>query len=88
MIPVNYLGSHFLNPAINQNRPIITARLPVTQDIVYKDFVDTGSPVRARLVTFGLASVRIRDLITIPRAFTVTLQINGVHDIAMVDRIE
>lgn len=88
MIPINYLGGHFLNPAINRNRPIITALLPKPQVITYEDAVQTGGPKKVRFVTFGLASVRLHDPITIPRKFQAILNINGVHDIALVDRIE
>lgn len=88
MIPINNLGGHFLNPAINQNQPIITAKLPVRQTITYQDSVVTGGPSRVRLITFGLASVKLRDPLSIPRSFACDLNINGVHDIAMVDRIE
>lgn len=88
MIPTNYLGVSFLNPAVNQNQPIITAPLPVPVKIVYLDSVDNGGPRRANLRVFGLAKVLVRNLVVIPKRFEVELDINGVHDIALVDRIE
>lgn len=88
MIPINYLGSHFLNPARNTDQPIITARLPIPQKITYEDTVDTGGPVRTLFVSKGLAEVVLRDAFSIPRKFQVDLYINGVHDIALVDRVE
>lgn len=88
MIPVNNLGGHFLNPAINKNRPIITAPLPEQLQILYEDTVSSGGPSRSRLVTFGTATVKLRNAVAIPQKFVVELNINGVHDIAMVDRIE
>lgn len=88
MIPVNSLGSSFLNPARNQNQHPITALLPVPRKIVYQDTTPKGGPRKSRLVTYGSAKVKLRNLISIPRIFTVTLTFYGVHDIALVDRIE
>lgn len=59
--------------------------LPVPDTFVYRDTIDTNGPEAITVRTFGSATGFITP---IKKEISVTVQLNGVFDFALIDRIE